>query len=69
MLKANINNGVVDTSTEGNMEDMLVELSTIIASLHHQFSARIGVVESLRYLNAAMKTGVDIAHQNTMEEQ
>lgn len=69
MIKANINNGAIDTSTEGSAEDMLAELSIIIASLHRQFSARIGVVESLRYLNAAMETGIDIAHQDMMEEQ
>nr|DAT74553.1 MAG TPA: hypothetical protein [Bacteriophage sp.] len=69
MLKANINNGRIDTSTEGSAGDMLAELSTIIAVLHSQFSARVGVVKSLRWLDAAMKTGIDIAHQNMMEEQ
>lgn len=68
MIKINIDDGTVDVSVEGSAEEVLTELSVIIATLHLQLSKKLGAVESFRYLDAAAKAGIGAAHQKMMEE-
>lgn len=43
MIKANHNNGEVDASMKGSTEELVTEISVIIASLHQNFLKSLGL--------------------------
>ena len=59
MIKAEIKNGIIATTTKGSAVEMLAEVSAIVTSLHEQFMEDIGIVRSIQLLNSAVEFGIE----------
>ena len=68
MIKAEIKNGIIATTTKGSAVEMLAEASAIVTSLHEQFMEDIGIVRSIQLLNSAVEFGIENV-EGKLEEQ